>query len=324
MNKMAKNHIITVFITSLLFFSSAVHAISLLGNDDDPDVIWKSGVNLYFKYTEQDESGFGKNDHPVDLDEKDISNALQSLNIPDKSFFSSEVDIKPVFPSQQVKLLSENLSKGLKNAKPEQDIIFVMGKSYTKLHFLTERAFVTGRAFYKDGKLNLIIGDYDLGRNEALESVYDPSGKGDVPYTFNLGYRSKSSGFKQEIIQTAGVENKILAHERRQNWLMIDVKVAADAFIAKKNSNNKSNDTVNNAAIQKEAEQLARDRRQLRLEMAKMRKEMQEGTNKEGMNKEKEQLTTEERLGRLEELHKKKLITEDEYEQKRKEILDDI
>ena len=101
---------------------------------------------------------------------------------------------------------------------------------------------------------------------------------------------------------------------------MIDVKVAADAYMANKNTGNKS-ETVNTEAMRQETEQLARERRQLRLEMAKMRKEMQEGTNG---GTSKEQLTVKERLAQLEELREKKLITEDEYAKKRKEILDDI
>ena len=319
MYKTNKNHIVTIVLTFLTLFSGYTSALNLLGNDDDEDYIWRSGLNLYFKYVKQDDSSYGKNDHPADLDEKDISYALQSLTIPDKGFLSTALDVKPLFPTQQINLLSVNLAKGLKKAKPDQDIIFVMEKTYRKLHFLTEKAFVTGRAFYKDGKLNLIIGDYDLDRNEAFESVYDPSGKGSVPYTFNQGYRSKSaSGFSQEINRTAGVENKIINHDRRQDWLVIDIKAAADAYLATKNRKNKSDETVNNAAIQQEADRLARERRQLRMEMAKMRKEMQEGSNN------KEQLTTEDRLARLKELLDKKLITEAEYEQKRKEILDDI
>jgi len=99
---------------------------------------------------------------------------------------------------------------------------------------------------------------------------------------------------------------------------VIDVKVAAEAVIADKNNKNKSNEAVNTEAFQQEAERLARERRQLRLEMAKMRKEMQEGANN------KEQLTIEERLANLDELREKELINENEYEQKRKEILDDI
>ena len=277
MKKLAKNQIITIFFTALVLFPRFTVAVSLAGND--ADAIWKSGVNLYFKYSTQDVSSFGKNDHPVELDANDISTAMGALKIPDNSFLSSSKDVKTVFTDQQQRLLGQNLAKGLKTAKPEQDIIFVMTKSYNKLHFFTESAFVAGRAFYKDGKLNVIIGSYDLPRNEAFESAYDPSGQGSVPYAFNYGSRSSDAGdLKDNIIQAAGVENKVVGNKQRKDWLVIDVKVAADAYMANKNTGNKS-ETVNTEAMRQETEQLAKERRQLRLEMAKMRKEMQEGTN---------------------------------------------
>ena len=312
MIKIYKNQIIIKFFISCLFLSVSVSAFG-----KENDVIWQSGLNLYFKYAEQDDSSFGKNDHPVDLSASDISTALQSLTYKDKTFFSSEV-IKPVFSTQQVKMLGINLSKGLKNAKPDQDIIFVMEKSYKKLAVLTERALVAGRVFYKNGKLNIIIGSYNVVRNEAFESAYDPSGKGNVPYILNHGYRDKavSEGFNENIIQVDGVENNIANNQLRKDWFVIDVKAAANAVLANRNKRNNPG-TIDNEAFKQETERLARERRQLRLEMAKMRKEMKEGTNQE-------QLTVEERLARLDELRKKKLITEAEYEQKRKEILDDI
>ena len=315
MKKLIKYQIVTIFLTSLLLISGYAVAVSLGG--DDPDVIWKVGVNQYFKYAPQDESRFGKNDHPVELDANDITTAMEALKIPDESFLSRDQDVTSVFTVQQRKLLGENLAKGLKSAKANQDIIFVMGKSHRALLVLTEKAFIAGRAFYKDGKLNIIIGNFALPRNDAFESVYDPSGQGNVPYVFNYGSRTSGSNeLKGNILQTAGVENKVIANKQRKDWFVIDVKVAAAAVIANKNKKNQS-ETIDNAAIQQEAERLARERRQLRMEMAKMRKEMQEGTNKE-------QLTTEDRLARLKELLDKKLITEAEYELKRKEILDDI
>lgn len=318
MIKLFINQINTILFTSLLFLSCPASADALFGKDNDKDVIWKSGLNLYFKYMEQDESRFGKNDHPVDLDAKVISTALESLKILDEKLFSSDAVVIQIFPPHQLKLLGENLSKGLKNAKPEQDIIFVMERGSRQLLLLTEKELVAGRAFYKEGKLNIIIGDYNLVRNKAFESVYDPSGQGNIPYTLNHGYRSESAtGFDEKIINVAGVENKIADKKLRLNWFVIDVKAAADAVIAEKNAKGKSSQGVNDEAIRQEADRLARERRQLRLEMAKMRKEMQEGTNKE-------QLTIEERLARLEELREQKLVTEAEYEQKRKEILDDI
>lgn len=313
MRKLKKNQSIILFV-SLLFLSFLVEAEGLFSNED---VIWSSGP-LYFKYTEQDETTYGSNDHPVELDPVEISTALSSLNILDEKFFSSEEVLRPVFTSSQLKLLGLNLSRGLKNAKPEQDIIFVMEKSYKHLLVLDESALVAGRAFFKDGKLNIIIGDYNLVRNKAFESVYDPSGKNRVPYTFNYGFRlSAASSFKENTIKVAGVENKVVKNELRQNWFVIDVKAAASAVNANKNNRNKPGESVNTEAFQQETERLARERRQLRLEMAKMRKEMQDGNNKE-------QLTIEERLAKLDELREKKLITEDEYQVKRKEILDDI
>ena len=310
MIKLYKNQIITLFFIFLQILSHPVSA--------DDNVIWKSGVNLYFKYVEQDDSSFGKNDHPIDLDPKEVATALDSLTYQDKTFFSSEV-ITPVFTTQQTKLLGINLSNGLRKAKPDQDIIFVLEKSYKKLGILTERALLGGRAFYKNGRLNIIIGSYDVVRNEAFESAYDPSGKGNVPYTLINGSRkqSTSESFNENLLKVDGVENKIADNQLRKDWFVIDVKAAADAMLANRNKSNGSQGTVDNEAFRQEAERLARERRQLRLEMAKMRKEMQEGTNHE-------QLTVEERLARLDELLKKKLITEAEYEQKRKEILDDI
>ena len=310
-----KYQIPTAYLTGLLLISHSAGAFTLGG--DDPDVIWKAGAVQVIKYVAQDDSRFGKNDHPVDVDANDIATALKALYIPDKGFLSKDTDEVSVFTFEHMKLLGENLAKGLKGARPDRDIIFILGKSHRQLLLLTAKEYIAGRAFYKDGKLNIIIGNYALPRNDAFESVYDPSGRGDVPYAFNFGSRtSDSNELKDYIVHAEGIENKVIANKMRKDWFVIDVKTAAAASIANKNRKNKS-EGIDNEALKQETEQLARERRQLRLEMAKMHKEMQEGTNKE-------QLTVKERLAQLEELREKKLITEDEYAKKRKEILDDI
>lgn len=284
------------------------------------DILWKSGLNLVIKYDRQDTKDFGANDHPVSLEESAITNALESLSYEDKSLITGKVDIEPVFSFRQAGLLGEYLSKGLENARPDQDIVFVIQSSSRKLLILTERAFVAGRAFYKNGKLNLILGDYDRARNEAFEAVYDPSGKGNIPYTFNHGYRGKTaSGFKDELVDIPGVTNKVVGTEQRKNWFEIDVNKASQAWVAKKKGEEQLESGVNSAAMQREAEKLAQERRQLRLEMAKMRKEMEEGGAVSSGG-----LSIEDRLLRLEQLKEKGLITEDEYQAKRREVLEDI
>ena len=183
-----KYQIFTLFFT--LFFSSASFAVSFF--EDDENDIWRSGLNRYFKYVKQDRTGAGKNDHPVKLDAIDIRTALKALQFGEKSFLRGE-EIKLVFSIPQMLLLGKQLAKGLKNAKPGQDIIFVMEEGQRKLILLNEKTFVAGRVFYKDGKLNIILGEYDRARNAEFERQYDPSGRGAIPYTFNHGKRAKES-----------------------------------------------------------------------------------------------------------------------------------
>ncbi len=285
----------------------------------DGDVLWKSGFHFVVKYDQQDSGKLGKNDHPVELNDSTISNALDALRYEDKSLLTGKVEILPVFTANQVDILSKQLAKGLSEASPEQDIIFVLGNSGRKLLILEDNTFIAGRAFYKDERLNIILGDFDRGRNEAFEAIYDPSGNERIPYTFNYGFRTKTNtGFKSKIINVSGVLTKVVGNDVRQNWFVIDVNEAAAAAVARK-KREEQGITGNTEAMQREAEKLAQERRQLRLEMAKMRKEMEEGGAASPGG-----LSIEERLVRLEQLKEKGLISEDEYQAKRREVLEDI
>jgi hypothetical protein len=306
---------ITFLLAIPLYFAFTQYAYAA-SNDD---VLWKSGFHFVVKYDQQDSGKLGKNDHPVELNDSTISNALDALRYEDKSLLTGKVEILPVFTVNQVEVLSKQLAKGLKDASPEQDIIFVLGNSGQKLLILKDNTFLAGRAFYKDDRLNIILGDFDRGRNEAFEAVYDPSGNERIPYTFNYGYRTKTNtGFKNDIVNVPGVLTKVIGNDVRQNWFVIDVNEAAAAAVARK-KREEQGITGNTEAMQREAEKLAQERRQLRLEMAKMRKEMEESgaVNPGGLN-------IEERLLRLEQLKDKGLITEDEYQAKRREVLEDI
>ena len=315
MTKLFKTQIFTLFFT--LFFSSTTFAVSFF--DDDEDIIWKSGLNLYFKYVKQDRSTAGKNDHPVKLEAIDISTALKALAFGEKSFLRGE-EIKFVFSLPQITLLGKQLAKGLKNAKPGQDIIFVMEGGQSKLIFLTEKTFIAGRVFYKDGKLNIIIGEYDLARNDAFERLYDPSGRGAVPYTFNHGKRARESKkFDGRLEDAPGIENKKLGKKFRKDWFVIDVEIASKAYLAQLKESKNPSSFKDDKRLQVEAAKLARERRQMRAEMARMRKEMKELSSDPVSEK-----SPEERIATLEQLREKELITQEEYDSRRQEILNDI
>jgi len=101
---------------------------------------------------------------------------------------------------------------------------------------------------------------------------------------------------------------------------VIDVPTAATAYIARFEKKDKSDNSADIEALRAESARMDKERREMRAEMARMRKEMSASSNPGDEKK----LTVEERLSELEDLHKKKLISDVEYEQKRKEILNDI
>ncbi len=318
MKMIYKNQLVSMLFVVLLCFSNQSIAKSIF--DDEEGIIWKSGLNQYIKYAEQDSSKFGNNDHPVDLDEKEISNALKALVYEEKSLLSFTEQTRTVFTSLQLKVLGKSISKGLKDAKPDQDIIFVLEKTENKLLGLKDKTFNAGRIFFKDGELNIIMGDYEYFRSEAFEKAYDPGGQSAVPYSFNFGKRTrKSKAFENTTFTATGIKVKQLEGERRPDWLVIDVKVASEAYIAGVNDKNNPV-TKADKQLEIEAAKLAKQRREMRIEMARMRKEVQDISS----NQTPSAKSIEDRMATLNQLLEKKLISQEEYDNKRKEILSDI
>lgn len=303
MNKPIK-HVNAFFIISQIILPAFA-----MGSFSNNDIIWQASTNEIIKYIDQDTLNSSKNDHPAVLQTKDINTILASIKFyPQKEGnHSTDKQLKSVFAEQQTKLLGRYLEQGLKGAKPHQDIIFVMEKRVNRLSLLKpSRYFVAGRVFYKNNKLNIIIGDYDRLRNEAFEAVNDPTGTGHIHYSFDYGKRSRPSRFNKEIISVKGIENKRLNDTQRVDWLVIDVNVAL-----------------------KSLEHMAKIRN--KDEMENRHKELMELLDSEDTihidaitSPEKVTHSVEERLIELIRLRNKDLITDEEYTQKRKQILDDL
>ncbi len=297
--------IIILYFTSLVFLPGSVCAVD---SSKEEDVIWKTGKNVFIKYAEQDNYNFGNNDHPVKLNAEEIAKALESLKTLEKDGADTNKGRVSVFTAEHINLLSQNIAKGLTNAKPNQDIIFALEKRQSTIFDLIKNhSFVAGRVFYEDEKLNIIIGDYDRARDKGFEAAYDPTQVGIVPYYFDHGGRSQSAKrFKKTIIKVPGIENKQLSNARRNDWLVIDLKRVSEASVLK-------------AKMQKEEE------------MARKRKELNELLGREGTSPSHPVAvpttairSSEERLKTLNKLKDKGLITDQEYATKRKQILEDL
>ena len=289
------------------------------------DTLWESGENLYIKFEKQGKYPDGNripNDHPVTLDSKSITNALMMLEYSDRDSDTDSVDTNRVFAISQARLLGNYLSTGLAKAGPDQDIVFTLAAHKAiALGILKEKAFMAGRAFYKDNHLHIIIGDYDRPVDKGKEAASGGAGITEVKYFFDEGQRSKPSDFKKTVITGNGIELKLDGKRKRRDWFVIDVPAASEAYLARIEERKNNTGGIDTKAIEAESARLAKERREMRMEMARMRKEMEEISDGSGGASTK---TIEERMAVLDELLEKNLITKEEYEKKRKEILDDI
>ena len=176
--------------------------------------------------------------------------------------------------------------------------------------------------FYQDGRLHIIIGDYDRPKDKAMEAAAGGWGINELQYFFAHGSRGKSSDFKRNLILGDGIDLYKQGKKKRKDWLVIDIAAASRAFIARTQKKEQPEGTVNSEAIRIEAARMAKERREMRAEMARMRKEMKgiSGDGNGGASAE----TIEERISTLDELLEKNLITQEEYDNRRKAILNEI
>jgi len=329
--KLFNNKTLALLFASLVFFSNTVFAIDLFGSDEDK-IIWKVGKNVYLKYVDQGKSKSGKNDHPVELNEEEVRKALAALVVQQVEYSDTKVESTPVFSPLQVNLLGKHLLRGLIKAKPDQDIAFALQKSTDRLFGLkTTQLYVAGRAFYKNGKLNIILGDYDRARQEGYENAYDPTHMGIVAYNFDHGKRTKSSKkFKLPLVKAEGVE---LKERGRRDWFVMDTGVASRAYDLQVRNREKDElagkrnelreilgeDAVSGTSAKERAKN-SKERREMRAEMARMRKEMSEMSDGKASSAQ----SLEARLATLDQLKKKGLVSDKEYQKKRREIINDI
>ncbi len=307
-------------------------------SDDEEDAkkIWDGG-DQYVRLQKQD-AGSGPrpplNNHPVTLNPKQLSLALASLEMRLKRGSDKVI---PVFVRSEIRVLSKFLAVGLAEAAPDEDVTFaVIGMHrgegvglFGKDLFGKSQKATTGRVFYQNGRLNIIFGVI----HKDIQQPKDEQGKRAVAgetggvdrrvHPFVPGSRKSEKGHSWQLLLTEGESLHSTGGASRGDWLVMDLPVVVAAAERKARAAEPGAATTQEAAyLRQEALRLSAERRQMREEMAWMRKEMREiqGTaGNDGSGK-----TLEDRLVALDELKKKNLISDEEYQAKRQEILNEI
>ena len=220
--------------------------------------------------------------------------------------------------SGQVGTLSRYLVEGLAQAAVNEDVVFVVrGYAKVALDIAKERFWTAGRVFYKDQKLNMIVGTFQLRKDRGVRQAEGAHGVLDnyADLHFDHGSRRKRTSMPGRIVTTPGVAFNGRGGER-PDWVQIDVALAADAY---RESLVPDEDRKRDQRVKQEAAKLTVERRQMREEMARLRKELE--VVKSGGNQVQ---GLEQRLATLQELKEKDLISEAEFVSRRKAILEEI
>jgi hypothetical protein len=204
------------------------------------------------------------NDHPIELTLDRITAILASIDIQ----ATDDGKPEPLFTRSAVQVLAPHLLQGLRQASPKEDVTFAVIGLHNALHGLAKSPKVTtGRVFYKEGRLNIIIG-------LAQQEVRDRDDRRLFPFT--PGVRQKPSEGEWQLLAQA---RKGCTLERK-DWVIF------------------SDDWQEPAAELSAPAQPGK------------------GTN--------DGRTAAERLTTLKDLRDKGLISEEEYQKKRTQILDGL
>jgi len=321
-----KNYSQAVFIAwCLLAFSGNCKALDLL-----PDIfksttinrnVWKLQEQFVALAPQSEDKGrnYPKNQHPIVLDIGEVRDALKSLELWVEGGFFRNEEAVPVLTAGQISTLDRYLVEALAQAKPDEDVIFnVRGYGAVALDVARERFWTSGRAFYKDDKLNLIIGTFQVKKDRGTQQAEGAHGilNNYADVRFDPGDRESVGKMPGRIVTTPGVTLDGEHGAERPDWVQINIGMAMAAY---RDSLVPDEEKKREAKVKQEAAKLTIERRQMREEMARLRKELDKlksgGADVHDL---------EQRLATLKELRDKKLITADEFELRRQAILEEI
>ncbi|AJE03102.1 hypothetical protein [Geobacter pickeringii] len=257
------------------------------GTAETPSVktIWKVR-DQYVQVVPREREGSGTvvvNEHPATVSASEIRGLLASVGL------ARQGSEAPLFSDTELRILEDAAVKGLNQAGPDEDVTFAVYGYHAALQgFLKETKVTTGRMFYQDGKLNLILGIVQRDVMDTEDRRLNP---------FVPGSRLKQSDLDGRIkVLNDGAPFTM----KRVDWLVFDRYVAPPPVVeslkpATPPAVPAAGPSAPAQEIPKRVERPADKPRNL-----------------------------EERLILLNDLKQKGLITDEEYRSKRLNILDEI
>ncbi len=275
-----------VFVVLILFcFGTAgCSMVKSITSDKDAKLLFKSR-DQYVRIVKQD-AVKGMKTPPNDQPVSLDMDQIRSALSSLEIMFPKQNKSVPVFEKPELDTLEKYLSRGLAEAGPDEDVIFTVIGDYKELYGLAKAPkYTSGRVFYREGKLNIIFGK--IQADYKSYGLYAPVDRRTDPLL--PGSRSVQA---EHVWRLLGQPDQSFYSSNagvRSDWVILDLaSMEARAALGE-----------NAPAAQAPGKS---------------------SPQPYYVN----QKTVEERLQTLNDLKSKKLITDEEYEKKRLEILKEL
>jgi len=189
-------------------------------------MIWERGDQIV-QLTKQDDASAAPNDHPFSTTSSEIAAKLAALRLRYDDDEPNDPPVK-VFTQEEIDNLSEAVAEGLARATPSQDIIFhlIGSRRLSRGMFSRRNRVSAGRIFYHDGNLNIIFGQ--VLTPHRTKRIY---GQIEEDY-YPRNYGSRTEAVEHDVVFLAdnGIDLHQSGTEVRDDWLVIgpDAAVRAD------------------------------------------------------------------------------------------------
>jgi hypothetical protein len=189
-------------------------------------VLW-SANDQWVKVEPQDDAAASPNDHPAQLANEAISNALAALRIRIVDEDAAGEAQRSVFTAEELRILAPRIASGLAKAGPAQDVTFSTIGSHPRAAggLVKDPGVNAGRVFYDDGKVNVIFGELQSGYRKR--SVYGQRNEDFAPR--QQGSRTQAAEHEWALAARPGVELHANAGGVRNDWVEIDTAAGATA-----------------------------------------------------------------------------------------------
>ena len=264
------------------------------------------------------------NNHPIKISEDILRKMLKQLSY---KYDRDQPEI-PLFSKKELMLLTEHVPKALMMAKPTEDITFVIKGSHASARWsFSEERLTAGRLFVANNQLNLIIGAVQVSLQPTLDEQYMGNVWETTKLVYDIGHRKKAAEYEGIIVvynqNKKGIYRKT---NKRKDWFVF---TNAAYKSAKEEINVKKIPKEQYKTLQQQIDSL---QKQLNKQPSQQRnvpspspqpppqKKKEPVVSKKQTSKDKSRVL-EQRLNTIDNLYKKGILSEEEYQRKRIEIL---